>query len=221
MLVSGRGKHPRVSWGVRPAYWRFVVSFHRSCWPGCPHCHPCLRPIITPLAQPGPASFPDLPVARLHGDEFLGTVPSTTTWTSQGQPSSSTSMMMHLSLRLVVLLEPQKGSRYKCPPDAPYLTEVYPSPSPPLGFCLEKVFQCGIPSIRHSLSLLSYFFLSPSFPCGLTSCWVWKWFLFLIYLCQLYCAWSNLYIQNPPNSWIQETPLSLCQLASCCWKSGF
>ena len=95
MLVSGRGKHPRVSWGVRPPYWRFVVSFHRSCWPWCPHCHPCLRPLITPLAQPGPASFPDLPVACLRGDEFLGTVPSTTTWTSQGQPSSSTSMMMY------------------------------------------------------------------------------------------------------------------------------
>ena len=125
-----------------------------------------------------------------------------------------------LSLRLVVLLQPQKGSSYKCPPDAPYLTEVLSFPFPTFGVCLEKVFQCGIPSIRHSLSLLSYFFLFSS-PLSLTSCWVWKWFIFLIYLCQLYCAWFNLYIQHPPNSQIQETTLSLWKLASYSWSFGF
>ena len=73
----------------------FCCQFPPQLLTRCPHCHPCLHPLITPLAQPGPASFPDLSVACLRGDEFLGTVLSTTTWTSQGQPSSSTSMMMY------------------------------------------------------------------------------------------------------------------------------
>lgn len=129
--------------------------------------------LITPLAQLGPTPLPLPPMPCLCETEFsdcLSLPPPDLTVPTQlqhlGAAHTSYLMMMYPSLRLVILLQPQKGSRYKCPPEAPYLTEVLSFPFTTfLGFCLEKVFQCRILSIRHSLASLSPIFslFSPSF----------------------------------------------------------